>query len=299
MQRRHRQRRLSSRRRLLWSVPTRRQYLGRGARAKRTLRTAVRATGRRRRGDGCARCDAPASCRVLRTRRRDGGCDARERARTGRDRRAGRARRRHCRLRPGSALFRDREHQMIDRQVFLTLWLGDRSEENRASAIAAHRYLCVRAARKFVRSGTDRCDLEQVAALGLIKAVDRYDGRGGAPFEAYAWVLIVGELMHYVRDSERLLRVPRRVRELERRWYSAQCELRALLGREPSESEVIQFLGIRLDEAHDVLRCRENAQVLSFEALRPSEWRSLAYTIDDAPLDRAWVARALRTLTPL
>ena len=64
-----------------------------------------------------------------------------------------------------------------------------------------------------MRRGLDRADLEQVAAIGLIKAVDRYDCAQAAPFEAYAWLLVLGELMHYVRDSERFVaRAARRAR---------------------------------------------------------------------------------------
>jgi len=93
------------------------------------------------------------------------------------------------------------------------------SEASRVAAdrlVAAHHYLCRRGARKFWRSGMERCDLEQVAALGLIKASRRFDRDGRTPFEAYAWMSIVGELMHYVRDYERVVRVPRRLSELAR-----------------------------------------------------------------------------------
>ena len=113
---------------------------------------------------------------------------------------------------------------------------------DREGTVVAYWYLCRRAARRFMRRGLDRADLEQVAAIGLIKAIDRYDCTQTAPFEAYAWLLVVGELMHYVRDTERFLRAPRAVRELERRWAAAERELWPLLGREPKESDVVRGL---------------------------------------------------------
>ena len=58
--------------------------------------------------------------------------------------------------------------------------------------VAEYWYLCRRAARRFKRRGLDPADLEQVGAIGLIKAVDRYDPEQRAPFEAYAWLLIIG-----------------------------------------------------------------------------------------------------------
>jgi RNA polymerase sigma factor (sigma-70 family) len=62
----------------------------------------------------------------------------------------------------------------------------------RERIVAQYWYLCRRAARRFMRRGLDSADLEQVGAIGLIKAADRYDPLQKAPFEAYAWLLIVG-----------------------------------------------------------------------------------------------------------
>ena len=56
---------------------------------------------------------------------------------------------------------------------------------NRNALVDAHWYLCRRGARKFYRGSVDRCDLEQVAAIGLIKACDRYDPSVATPFEAH------------------------------------------------------------------------------------------------------------------
>ena len=168
----------------------------------------------------------------------------------------------------------------------------------RQSVIEAHRHLCTKAARKFVRRGLDRADLEQVGAIGLIKAVDKYDPLVGTPFEAYAWVFILGELMHYVRDCERVLRAPRRLRELERRWLFAERQLWPLLGREPRDTEIAAFLGARLDEQIEVRKYRNMGAVLSMDALRPHECRSLSYTIDNQ-LDRLVIDQGMARLTPI
>ncbi|HEV7180355.1 MAG TPA: sigma-70 family RNA polymerase sigma factor [Candidatus Baltobacteraceae bacterium] len=170
--------------------------------------------------------------------------------------------------------------------------------EQRQRLIEHHRYLCTRAARKFLRKGVDRADLEQVAAIGLIKAADRFDTEAGTPFEAYAWRFVLGELMHYVRDCERVLRAPRRLLELERRWVAAERELPSLLGREPSDGEVADFIGASHDEASEIRRYRDTRLVLSTDALRPFEHRSLSYTIEQQ-LDRVLIDNALGRLTPL
>ena len=120
-------------------------------------------------------------------------------------------------------------------------------------------YLCRRAARKFRRAGLERCDLEQVAAIGLIKASRRYDPAMLTPFEAYAWMMIVGELMHFVRDHERPIRVPRKLRTLERRYLTAHDALVHRLGREPNDDELARELGVSRETVVDMREARETA----------------------------------------
>jgi RNA polymerase sigma-B factor len=164
--------------------------------------------------------------------------------------------------------------------------------------VAEYWYLCRRAARRFVRQGLDRADLEQVGAIGLIKAVDRYDPAQRAPFEAYAWLLIVGELMHYVRDSERFLRAPRGVRDLERRWKAAERELSARLGQLPSESDVASFVAATPAQAREIRAYRASSQMISFELLKGREDHVPLGGIEDL-LDRLTVERMLLVLPPL
>lgn len=169
-------------------------------------------------------------------------------------------------------------------------------DSDRERTIHQYRYLCIRGARKFMRDGVDRRDLEQVAAIGLIKATDRFDPNIGTPFEAYAWMLVLGELMHYVRDSERVVRAPRRVRELERRCGAAERELWTKLGREPKPAELAARLGVGEDDFREMMRYREEGLPLSVDALRPYEQLSLSYTID-SHLDRVLIESGLEQLT--
>jgi RNA polymerase sigma-B factor len=167
----------------------------------------------------------------------------------------------------------------------------------RERLVADYWYLCRRAARRFMRHGLEQADLEQVGAIGLIKAVDRYDASRRAPFEAYAWLLVVGELMHYVRDSERIVRAPRSVRTLERRWRAAERELRPLLGREPHENEVVELLAATPAEAREIRIYRASARGIPFELINHRR-RAQENGIDDL-LDRLTVEAMLSALTPL
>lgn len=128
----------------------------------------------------------------------------------------------------------------------------------RDGVIQSYRYLCKRGARKFLRRGLDRCDLEQVAVIGLIKACDRYDPASETPFEAYAWLLIVGELMHHVRDFEHLVRVPRWLRRLEKRHALAHERLLGTLEREPTDAEIANEIEVPLSTVRE-LQCARNA----------------------------------------
>lgn len=133
---------------------------------------------------------------------------------------------------------------MIAREDTVERFIQEPSRRNRDDVIAAHLHLCKRAARKFRRPGNDGADLEQVAAVGLIKATDGYRPERTTPFEAYAWIVIIGELMHYVRDHERAIRIPRRLRELDRRYARAWECLAARRQAEPTVNELAGELNV-------------------------------------------------------
>lgn len=156
----------------------------------------------------------------------------------------------------------------------------------------AHRYLCRRGARRFVRGGLDRTDLEQVAAIGLLKACRRYDARKQTPFEAFAWLMILGELMHHVRDFEHLVRPPRWVRALEPRYAAALERLQQRLQREPRDAEIAAELNVAsslVTTLRGAQRSRAHEQV---EAARGAACEP------GDPLDRVLVDCALAAVDP-
>ena len=133
---------------------------------------------------------------------------------------------------------------MTNRSNLIDRYLADRSQANRDAVIAAHMYLCKRGARKFRRSDSEPADLEQVAAIGLVKATKAYLPERTTPFEAYAWIVIVGELMHYVRDCERAIRIPRWLRQIERRYVAVWEDLAARQHAEPTTSQLARALNV-------------------------------------------------------
>jgi len=145
---------------------------------------------------------------------------------------------------------------MLSREQLVAQYCAERSVERRNAVITAFRPLCARGARKFKRPGNDRADLEQVAAIGLIKAADYYRSEMQTRFESYAWVMIVGELMHYVRDHERLVRVPRMLTSLEKRTAAAWDAFCAQHQREPTIAELGAAVGVSAQLAAEACALR-------------------------------------------
>src|SRR3954451_15823339 len=96
-------------------------------------------------------------------------------------------------------------------------------------------------ARRYA-TAAERDDLEQVASLGLVKAIERFDPERGIAFTSYAVPTIVGELKRYFRDHGWSVRVPRSVQELAARVDGAVETMTAELGHTPTAEELAQRL---------------------------------------------------------
>jgi RNA polymerase sigma-B factor len=107
-------------------------------------------------------------------------------------------------------------------------------------------------------------DLRQVARLGLVKAVDRYEPERANPFIPYAVATVVGEIKRYLRDSSWRLRVPRGTKDLTLRLCRAVDELPQRLGHSPTVAELAEHLGVSEEE---VLEAIEVAQTRSAPSL--------------------------------
>ncbi|MEY9892863.1 RNA polymerase sigma-B factor [Catenulispora sp. MAP5-51] len=103
-------------------------------------------------------------------------------------------------------------------------------------------------ARRFRQRGEPPQDLEQVAYLGLVKAVDNFDPDYGTTFLTYATPIIAGEIKRHFRDTTWDLHVPRRMQELSAAVRRAQQELTHQLGTVPRAEDVARFLDLPLEE---------------------------------------------------
>ena len=127
---------------------------------------------------------------------------------------------------------------------------GDRSIRN--ELIDRHRWLAERCARRYWDRGEPLDDLVQVACIGLVKAVERYDPRRG-PFVSYATPTVLGELKRHFRDATWTVAVPRRPKELRGRVSAASETLRHQLGRAPRVDEIAERTGIPREHVIETL----------------------------------------------
>ena len=103
-------------------------------------------------------------------------------------------------------------------------------------------------ARRFEGRGEPRDDLVQVARVGLVNAVVRFDIEAGSDFVSFAVPTIMGEVRRHFRDNSWSVKVPRRLKELHLRLGSATADLSQRLGRAPTATELASELGMERDE---------------------------------------------------
>jgi RNA polymerase sigma-B factor len=108
----------------------------------------------------------------------------------------------------------------------------------REQLVEAHLPLVEYLARRFRNRGEPLDDLIQVATIGLIKSVDRFDLERGVEFSTYATPTIVGEIKRHFRDKGWAIRVPRRLQELKLSLTKATSELSQKNGRSPTVAEL-------------------------------------------------------------
>lgn len=108
-------------------------------------------------------------------------------------------------------------------------------------------------AARYRNRGIDGDDLEQVALMGLVKAARRFDPTAGHDFMSYAVPTVRGELRRHFRDSGWMIRVPRRVQQMQARIKDAQQELESRLGASPRPSQVAAHLDVDVDEVIEAL----------------------------------------------
>ncbi|MDA8067802.1 MAG: SigB/SigF/SigG family RNA polymerase sigma factor [Actinomycetota bacterium] len=135
-----------------------------------------------------------------------------------------------------------------DVQVLFERWRSHQDETAREELVRRYLPLAHRLARRYRGAREPLDDLEQIASLGLVKAIDRYDPSRGIGFQHFAVPTILGELKRYFRDCGWAVHMPRGIQELALRVSHAERQLATRTGREPTYQEVAEFLEISVGE---------------------------------------------------
>lgn len=161
-------------------------------------------------------------------------------------------------------------HEVSSAQLFAR-WRHQQDRQARDELIERFLPLARKLARRYVQSSEPYEDLVQVASLGLVKAVERFDPDRGFAFSSFAVPTIVGELKRYFRDTSWALHVDRGAQERARKITDAQQKLSSVSGRMPTVDELAQYLEMSQEEVLDGLQTAEAYGAISLDAPLSSE----------------------------
>jgi len=174
----------------------------------------------------------------------------------------------------GPALTAKTEHAVPDRARARELFerlndLDAEAPERRAirdELVELHLPLVEYLARRFRNRGEWLDDLTQVATIGLIKSIDRFDLERGVEFSTYATPTIVGEIKRHFRDKGWAVRVPRRLQELKLSLTKAVSDLSQREGRSPTVAELAAHLQMTEEEVLEGLESANAYSTVSLDA---------------------------------
>ena len=194
-----------------------------------------------------------------------------------------------------------------DRALF-ERYHDERDPVDREMIVERHLPLARQLASRYRSSEEPFDDLFQVACLGLIKAIDRYDLDRGIAFSSFAVPTILGELKRYFRDRTWAVRVPRDLQELSLRVDRAVSGLTVTLHRQPTVAEIADEVGVDDEHVLEALEAIGAYRAASLDAPRRADddrggaTLGDAVSADDASLrcaeDRAVLAGMMRCITP-
>src|SRR4051812_6686017 len=136
----------------------------------------------------------------------------------------------------------------VDERQLFERYQHDGDQIAREALVERYLALVHHLARRYRNSEGHADDLVQVASIGLLKAIDRFDPDRGIAFSTFAMPTILGEIKRYFRDKGWAVRVPRSLQELALAVERGSDELEHELGRVPSAAQLAQRLGVSVEE---------------------------------------------------
>lgn len=152
----------------------------------------------------------------------------------------------------------------MDGKELFRLYGRTRDLEVRNFLVNKYLYIAEILSKKYTNKGIDYEDIFQVASLGLIYAIERFDVERGYEFSSFATPTIIGEIKKYFRDKGWAIRVPRRIQELSKKIYTTKTRLQQELQRTPTIQDIADELGCSVEQ---VIEAMEASQVYSPKSL--------------------------------
>ena len=152
----------------------------------------------------------------------------------------------------------------IDNKVLFKQLKETKDPQIREYLIKEHLYIAEILSKKYVNRGIEYEDIYQVASIGLIYAVDRYDVDKGFEFSSFATPTIIGEIKKHFRDKGWTIRVPRRIQELSKKINNAKISLSQQLQRSPTVEDIANYLNCTEEE---ILEAMEASKVYTPQSL--------------------------------
>ena len=146
-----------------------------------------------------------------------------------------------------------------------------RDRDVMAALVEGYLPLCRAVARRFRGQGVETEDLEQVAAIALMKAIERFEPERGFKFTTFAMPTIAGEVRNHIRDKGSAVRVARDTRTRLFQLRKVADQLTQQLQREPSLKEIADAMQVTPDELLSLLDARDATDTLSMEAAMSSD----------------------------
>jgi RNA polymerase sigma-B factor len=161
----------------------------------------------------------------------------------------------------------DSEARLLDREKTKELFARlSNNPSVREELVHLHMPLVEYLARRFKGRGEPIEDLTQVASMGLLKAIDRFDSERGVEFSTYATPTIIGELKRHFRDKGWAIRIPRRLQEVGLQLAKVVPALSQELGRSPSVAEISTKTGVSEEEVLEAMNASHAYSPLSLDA---------------------------------
>jgi RNA polymerase sigma-B factor len=182
----------------------------------------------------------------------------------------------------------------------LAAYAHSRDERERDALLAYYDWVALTAARRFRDRGEPSDDLVQVARLGLIKAMERFDPEAGSGFPAYGMATALGELRRHFRDATWRVYAPRAAKDLQSRLARETEAATHELGRAPTVPELAERLGCSPDAVISALDAAAANRASSLDApgSADQQWASDRLPASDAPFEDRVAVRELLARLP-